>query len=81
MRVRPAVLLLLLVATPGRANYRQFAGFPPDPSISAKLRHAAEATPGLSRLKAEDLAISVVDLRTRRSAAAASGDGGSIRPQ
>ena len=63
MRGMRRVLLILLFATVARANFRQFADLPRDPSIETKLRHAAEATlKAYPKLKAEDLAISVVDV-------------------
>ena len=63
MRGMRRVLLLLLFATVARANYREFVELPPDPSIETKLRHAAEATlKAYPKLKAEDLAISVIDV-------------------
>ena len=55
--------LLLLLAFTARGDYREFLHLPPDPSIAARLRAAAEAThQAYPKLKAEDLAISVVDL-------------------
>lgn len=62
--MRPAfALLLLLLATAGRADFREFSIVPRDPSIETKLRYAAEATlKAYPKLKADDLAISVVDV-------------------
>lgn len=61
--MRSALALLLLFATTARADFREFARIPRDPSIETKLRYAAEATlKAYPKLKAEDLAISVVDL-------------------
>jgi Beta-lactamase enzyme family len=55
--------LLLLVAVAARADYREFTYIPRDPSISARARQAAETTlKAYPKLKAEDLAISIVDL-------------------
>ena len=57
------VLLVLLLATAARADFREFSRIPRDPSIETKLRYAAEATlKAYPKLKAEDLAISVVDV-------------------
>lgn len=56
-------IVLLLTSLPLFADYRQFRDLPRDPSIETKIRMAAEASlkayPGL---KAEDLAITVVEL-------------------
>lgn len=60
---RIALVASLLFASALRADYREFTFFPKDPSIETKLRYAAEATlKAYPKLKAEDLAISVVDL-------------------
>lgn len=57
------VLLLALLAFPASANYREFLDVAPDPSIAARLRLAAEATlKAYPKLKADDLAISVIDV-------------------
>ena len=57
------LLLLLLFATAVRGNYREFLDVPPDPSIETRLRAAAEATlKAYPKLKAEDLAITLVDV-------------------
>lgn len=57
------VALLLLFALSARGNYREFTDVPPDPSIATRLRMAAEATlKAYPKLKAEDLAITVVDV-------------------
>lgn len=46
-----------------RGDYREFLAVPPDPALATKLRMAAEATlRAFPRLKAEDLAISLVDV-------------------
>jgi beta-lactamase class A len=55
--------VLLLLATFARADYREFLDAAPDPALATKLRMAAEATlKAFPKLKAEDLAISVVDV-------------------
>jgi beta-lactamase class A len=55
--------VLLLLTTTVRANYREFLDAAPDPALSTKLRLAAEASlKAFPKLKAEDLAISVVDV-------------------
>ncbi len=57
------IALLLLFALSARGNYREFAEVPPDPSIATRVRLAAEATLKVyPKLKAEDLAITVVDV-------------------
>jgi beta-lactamase class A len=57
------IVLLLLFALSARGNYREFLDLPPDPSIETRLRMAAEATlKAYPKLKAEDLAMSVVDV-------------------
>jgi beta-lactamase class A len=55
--------ILLLLAAPLHANYREFLDVAPDPALATKLRAAAEATlKAFPKLKAEDLAISIVDV-------------------
>jgi beta-lactamase class A len=62
MRSRIATLVLFLAAT-AQANFREFREVPVDPALSAKLQRAAEATLAqYPKLKAEDLAITVVDV-------------------
>ena len=57
------LLLISLLALTARADFRQFTDVPRDPSLEYKLRTAAEATlKAYPKLKAEDLAISVVDV-------------------
>jgi hypothetical protein len=57
------ILTLLLFAAPLHASYREFVITPPDPSIATRLRMAAEATlQAYPKLKADDLAISLVDV-------------------
>lgn len=57
------IALLLLFALTARGNYREFTDVPPDPSIATRLRMAAEATlKAYPKLKAENLAITVVDV-------------------
>jgi beta-lactamase class A len=55
--------VLLLLASPLHANYREFLDTAPDPALATKLRAAAEATlKAFPKLKAEDLAISIIDV-------------------
>ena len=57
------LLIVLLFAIGVRADYRELTDVPPDPSIAARLRMAAEAThKAYPKLKPEDLAISLVDV-------------------
>jgi hypothetical protein len=57
------LLPLLLLALTARADFREFTNVARDPSIEYKLRIAAEATlKAYPKLKADDLAITVVDL-------------------
>lgn len=61
--MRALFAVLVLLAGAARADYREYTYFPKDPSIETKLRFAAEATlKAYPKLKADDLAISVVDL-------------------
>ena len=61
--MRRIAVVLLFLAVSARADYREFLDFAPDPSIETKLRMAAEATlKQYPKLKAEDLAISVIDV-------------------
>ena len=63
MRGMRRIALLLLLASSAYGNYREFAAVPPDPSLGTRLRAAAEATlKEYPKLKAEDLAISLVDV-------------------
>lgn len=56
-------IALLVVAAAAHADYREFTYFPKDPSIDTKLRFAIEATlKAYPKMKAEDLAISVIDV-------------------
>jgi len=60
--MRTACLLLLFTLT-ARADYREFVDVARDPSLATKLRMAAEATlKQYPKLKADDLAISIVDV-------------------
>src|SRR6185436_1917412 len=62
MRTIIAVILLLL-ATSARGNYREFLDLPLDPSIATKLRMAAAATlKAYPKLKDEDIALSAIDV-------------------
>jgi hypothetical protein len=62
MRIR-IVVVMFLVAVSAFADYREFKDFPVDPSIETKLRHVAEATlKDFPKLKADDLAITMIDL-------------------
>jgi beta-lactamase class A len=55
--------ILLLLSTPLHADYREFLDAAPDPALATKLRMAAEATlRAYPKLKAEDLAISMIDV-------------------
>lgn len=55
--------VLLFLATFARADYREFLDTAPDPALATKLRMAAEATlKAYPKMKAEDLAISIVDV-------------------
>jgi beta-lactamase class A len=57
------LLPLLLISLPALANFREFTDLPRDPAIETKLRMAAEASlVSYPKLKAEDLAISLVDV-------------------
>ena len=57
------LLPLLLFALTARADFREFTDVARDPSIDYKLRRAAEATlKAYPKLKAEDLAITLVDV-------------------
>lgn len=61
--MRLKLVLLLLLAIPVRADYREFLDAARDPAIETKLRMAAEATlRAYPKLKADDLAISYVDV-------------------
>jgi hypothetical protein len=61
--MRSTFVLLLLLALPVRANYREFLDVAPDPALGTKMRMAAEATlKAYPKLKAEDLAISIIDV-------------------
>ncbi|HEX6159192.1 MAG TPA: serine hydrolase [Thermoanaerobaculia bacterium] len=66
-------LFFLLLAIPAAADYREFRDLPVDPAVTTKIRHAAEASlRQFPNLKADDLAIVVVDLTN--SATVARGD-------
>ena len=59
------VFVLLLLATNLEASYRDFAALPVDAALGTKLRAAAEATlAAYPKLKADDLAISMIDVAT-----------------
>jgi beta-lactamase class A len=61
--MRAALVAFVLLATSLRADYRELRDLPVDPSIATKLRRAAEATlKQFPKLKAEDLALTVVDV-------------------
>jgi len=63
MIMRTALVATLLLTLAARADYREFVDVAPDPSLATKLRLAAEATlKQYPKLKAEDLAISIVDV-------------------
>jgi len=62
MRIRVAVVLLF-AATSAFANFREFTDLPKNPALELVLRHAADQTlKDFPKLKAEDLAISVVNV-------------------
>jgi beta-lactamase class A len=55
--------LLLLLACTANANYRDFLAIPRDPALDAKVSAAAAATlQAYPKLKADDLAISLIDV-------------------
>ncbi|HEX8409504.1 MAG TPA: serine hydrolase [Thermoanaerobaculia bacterium] len=57
------ILLIALFAFTARADYREFTDVARDPSLDYRLRSAAEATlKAYPKLKADDLAISLVDV-------------------
>ena len=57
------ILLLALFACTAHADYREFTDVARDPSLEYRLRQAAEATlKAYPKLKADDLAISLVDV-------------------
>jgi beta-lactamase class A len=61
--MRRTLLLLLLIAASARGDFREFRDVAPDPAMATKLRMAAEATlKAFPKLKAEDLAISAIDV-------------------
>lgn len=61
--MRLTLAIVLLLATSARANYNEFLDVARDPSIETKLRMAAEATlKAYPKLKADDLAISMIDV-------------------
>ena len=61
--IRALTLCIALIAVAARADYREFTRLPVDPAIETKLRMAAEATlKAYPKLKAEDLAITLVDV-------------------
>ena len=61
--MRIALVATLLVTLAAHADYREFLDVAPDPSIASRLRMAADATlEQYPKLKAEDLAITVVDV-------------------
>jgi hypothetical protein len=71
--MRIAYTLIALLAFPAFADFREFTVVARDPSIETKLRMAADATlKAYPKLKADDLAITVVDLT--RPASASRGD-------
>jgi beta-lactamase class A len=57
------LVVSLLVAPVSFGNYREFLDVAPDPALATKLRMAAEASlRAFPKLKAEDLALSVIDV-------------------
>jgi beta-lactamase class A len=74
MRIRIAITVAFL-ATVAHANFREFTQILPDPSLESRLRKAAEKSlQQFPALKAEDLAISVVDLTSIPARADYQGD-------
>ena len=68
MSRRLLLLVVLAASLPASANFREFTDFPRDPAIETKLRRAAETTlKAYPKLKAEDLAISVVDVTDKHT--------------
>ena len=62
MRIRIAVVVAFIAAV-ADANFKEFTQIPPDPSLQSRLHAAAEKSlQQFPALKAEDLAISLVDL-------------------
>ncbi len=65
MRAMRFAFVLLLLATNLHASYRDFAALPVDAALETKLRAAADATlAAYPKLKAEDLAITMIDVAT-----------------
>jgi beta-lactamase class A len=61
MRMR--LLAVLLASFAARADFREFTDVAKDPSLETKMRMAAEATlKAYPKLKAEDIAISIIDV-------------------
>jgi beta-lactamase class A len=61
--MRFTLAIALLLATSARANFNEFLDVARDPAIQTKLRMAAEATlKAYPKLKAEDLALSMIDV-------------------
>jgi len=61
--MRITLVAALLFTLTARADYREFVDVAQDPSLATKLRMAAEATlKQYPKLKADDLAISIVDV-------------------
>ncbi len=62
MRIRVA-LVLLFTASTTFANFREFTDVPKNPALEVALMHAAEPSlKAFPKLKAEDLALSIVDV-------------------
>lgn len=62
-RMRASLIILLLVAGTAQADFRQFRDVSVDPALTARVRHAAEESiRQFPKLKAEDLAISIIDV-------------------
>src|SRR4028119_1722863 len=67
--MRFVLVLYLLLATHAHANYSEFAALPHDSALETKLRAAADATlQAYPKLKADDLAITLVDVGTLKRA-------------
>jgi beta-lactamase class A len=74
--MRTAFAAVLLFALSASADYREFRDVPRDPALETRLRMAAEATlKAYPNLKAEDLAISLVDVTNPKIVARADHQG------
>ncbi len=63
MRIRLIALVLFFAAVAAHANYNEFKEFPVDPSLTAALQHAADATlQAYPKLTADNLAMTIIDV-------------------